>query len=172
MRKIRLIGTLLVVFIGSFFVTLWLTEPGTPPNTTDDRSAAERLGGHNISNGSDLIEAAKDAGLHYSSNRMQGFVDSMSRVNDRDVNITGWFADPEGDARPLTLLIFVAGRKVAATQTRGERPDVTKAIGLAFGAEQNVAFGVSFDCRTGDRPIIVGLGPDKQYFPLSPPQCP
>jgi hypothetical protein len=84
----------------------------------------------------------------------------------------GWLADPGGDATPITLIIFVAGKKVAVTQTRGERPDVTKAQGLALGAEQNVAFEVSFGCRTGDQPMLVGLGLDKQYFSLSSPQCP
>jgi hypothetical protein len=58
------------------------------------------------------------------------------------------------------------------TQTRGERPDVTKAMGLAFGAERNVGFEVNFGCRTGDHPIVIGLGSDKQYLSLSSAQCP
>lgn len=31
---------------------------------------------------------------------------------------------------------------IAKTQTHGERPDVTKALGLAFGSDQNVSFSV------------------------------
>jgi hypothetical protein len=170
MRKIGLMGISLVVLIGSFIATLWLTGTGTVPNTTDHRSDPERLASRNIFNRSDLAEAANDAGLR-SSSRMRGSVESMNRVNDSDVIARGWLADPEGDATSLTLLIFVAGKKAAATQTRGERPDVTKALGLAFGAELNVAFEISFGCTPGDQPIIVGLGSDKQYFLLPSPPC-
>jgi hypothetical protein len=104
---------------------------------------------------------------------MKGVVDGISRTKD-NVMAIGWLADPAGDGTSLTILVFVGGKNVAATQTRGERPDVTKALGLASGAAQNVAFEASFSCRSGDRPIIVGLGPNKEYynFPLSSPQCP
>jgi hypothetical protein len=70
------------------------------------------------------------------------------------------------------VLVFVSGKNMAVTQTRGERPDVTKTLGLAFGAERNVGFEVSFGIRTGDHPIVVSLGSDKQYLSLSSAQCP
>jgi hypothetical protein len=170
MRKIALIGMMLVMLGGSFFATLWLTDTGTSPTAADGRSDAERLASQRIFNRSDLIQAAVAAGLH-SSTGMKGNVDSMRRVNDREVAITGWLAAPEGDATPLTLLIFVDGKKTAAAQTRGERSDVTKLLGLAFGAERDVAFEVSFVCPTGSKPVLIGLGPGKQYFYLSSPQC-
>jgi hypothetical protein len=171
MRKKVLLGLSLVVLFGCFFTTLWLTGTATPPSTTDERSGAEQLASRSISNRSDLIEAAVAAGLHLST-QMKGNIDSTTRVNDREVTIKGWFADPEGDATPLTVLVFVDGKNMAMTQTRGERPDVTKALGLAFGAERNVGFEVSFGCRTGAQPFIVGLGSDKQYLSLSSAQCP
>ena len=171
MRRAGFIGIMLFVLIGSFLATLWLTSPGPPGSKTDDRSSAEQLASRSIFSRSDLIEAAVAAGLS-SSTRMKGSVDSTLRANERDVTIGGWLADPEGDATPLTVLVFVTGKKVAMTQTHGERPDVTKVLGLAFGAQDNVAFAVSFGCRTGDQPIIVGLGLDKQYLSLSSPQCP
>ena len=171
MRKKVFLGLSLVVLLGSFLGTLWLTGTATPPSATDERSAAEQLASRSISNRSDLIEAAVAAGLH-SSTRIKGGVDSTTRVNDREVTINGWLADPEGDATPVAVLVFVAGKNVAATRTRGERPDLTKALGLAFGAEENVAFAVSFGCPTGERPIVVGLGSDKQYLPIVSPPCP
>ena len=171
MRKVALIAMLVGVLIGSFSLTLWLLNTGTSPNTTDHRSDAELLASSNVSSRSDLIEAAVAVGLH-SSTAMKGNVDSVSRLNDREVTFKGWLADPGSDATPLTLLIFVAGKNAAVIQTHGERSDVTKEFGLAFGAEQNVSFEVSFVCPTGDHPFLVGLGQDKQYFYLTSPQCP
>jgi len=171
MRKIVFLGLSLAVLFVSFLGTLWLTGTATPPSTTDERSAAEQLASRSISNRSDLIEAAVATGLR-SSTQMKGTVESMTRVTDREVTINGWLADPEGDATPVAILVFVAGKNVAATQTHGERLDVTKTLGLAFGAEQNVVFAVSFGCRTGEQPIVVGLGLDKRYLPIVSPQCP
>ena len=54
MRKMGLIGMLLVVLVGSFFATLWLIDSGVK----DERSGAEQLANSNIFNRSNLIEAA------------------------------------------------------------------------------------------------------------------
>jgi hypothetical protein len=51
-------GMSLVVLIGSFIATRWLTGTGTVPNTTDHRSDPERLASRNIFHRSDLIEAS------------------------------------------------------------------------------------------------------------------
>jgi hypothetical protein len=167
MRKMGLIGMLLVVLVGSFFATLWLADSGV----RDERSAAEQLANSSIFNRSDLIEAAVAAGLHRST-QMKGVVDAMTRVNDREVRINGWLADPDGDATAAAVLVFVDGKNVATTQTRGERPDVTKALGLAFGTERNVGFEVTFRCRTGQQPMIVGVGSAKEYHSLASARCP
>jgi hypothetical protein len=172
MRKIGVVGLLLATLIGSFFVTLRLLDTGTPPNTDDDgRSDAERLASRDIFGREDLIEAAAGAGLH-SSAAMKGVMDEISRTNDRDVTIKGWLADPISEGASLTVVVFVAGKKVATIQTSGERPDVTKAHKLANGAEKNVAFQVRFNCPSGDQLIIVGLGTDKQYLNLTSARCP
>src|SRR5260370_38939489 len=132
MRKIGLVGILLATLIGSFFATVWLADTGTPPNPVDDdRSDAERLASRNIFNRADLIEAAVWPGLH-SSDSMKGVMDEISRINDGDITVRGWLADPGGDAAPLTVVVFAAGKKAATAQTSGERPDVTKTLGLAF----------------------------------------
>jgi hypothetical protein len=171
MRRSVFVGASLALFLGSFFGTLWLTGTATPPATTDPLSAARQLAGRNISNRSDLIQAAVAAGLH-ASTQLKGHIDSITRANDREVTIGGWLADAEGDATPLAVLVFVPGEKVAGTQTGGERPDVTEALGLAFGAEKNVAFAVSFGCRAGQAPIIVGIGLERQYLVIASPKCP
>jgi hypothetical protein len=167
MRKIGFLGLLLAVVLASFLGTLWLTGE---PVLTGSRSAAEQLASYSISHRSDLIEAAVASGLHASSN-MKGNIDVMTRVNDREVTIQGWLADPVGDTASMAI-IFVGGKHVASTRTQGERPDVTKALGLAFGAEKNVALTVTFECPAGARPFIVGLGSDNQYAAVSSPACP
>jgi hypothetical protein len=172
-RRLLYIGDLLAVFLGSFFVALWLLEDerDTLSGSTDTRSDSERLASEQMKDYSELRRAARKAGLKLSLN-MVGTIDRYSCVNERDVAISGWLADPEGDANPLKIIVFVAGSVAVTTRTNGERADVTRAQGLAFGAEKNVAFGVNFACLTGQQPIVVGLGIKRQYFPLPLPPCP
>jgi hypothetical protein len=158
------------VFFGSLFITLRLTEPDVP-STTDNRSDAERLAGYPISDSSDLAKSAQNANLIL-SRRLSGWVDAIRRIDEREVELSGWAADRAGDSTPLEVLIFVAGRLVATTQTKGERPDVTAAIHLGFGARSNVGLAANFTCRTGDQPIVVVLGKEKQYVPLQSAPCP
>jgi hypothetical protein len=53
---------MLAVLFGSFFVTLWLTEPQVP-NALDIHSDAERLAAYPISDLSGLTKLAQDAKL-------------------------------------------------------------------------------------------------------------
>jgi hypothetical protein len=96
---------------------------------------------------------------------MKGYVDWIGRVNEREVLMTGWLADPQGKI-PLDVLVFVDGSMAATTQTKGERPDITSAFPLSAGAEKNVAFSVNVNCRPGDEPVVVGVGEKKQYVPV------
>jgi hypothetical protein len=150
------------VLFGSFFITLWLTEPESRP---------ERLEDQRISNYSDLSNAAQNVGLRLSV-QMQGVVDAISRINEREVKIVGWLADPQGNSTPLELFVFIDGSMAAATQTKGERPDVANAINLSHGAEKNIAFALTFNCRPGGRPVFVGVEGRKQYIPLQSKECP
>jgi hypothetical protein len=165
MRKLGLIGFSLVALIGNFFLTLWLTNIDIPPG-----SAVERLASGQIANLSDLIEVAVSAGLHRSF-QMSGWIDSLSRIDNSEVAITGWMAEP-GEAKPISVLIFVAGKKVATTYTHGERSDVTNGLHSKFAVEQNVMLQANFECASHDRPVIVGLGTSEQYFYLPSPPCP
>jgi hypothetical protein len=171
MRKVALIVMSIGVCLASFFATLWLTDRGRSTDPSKSGSAARELASRTISNRFDLIEAAVGERLHKSA-ALTGHVDSFTRANDREVKIAGWLADRGGDETGITVLVFVAGRNVAMTQTRGERPDVTKALDLVHGAERNVAFEATFDCRSGDQPMIVALGLNRQYAQLPSPQCP
>jgi len=175
------------VLFGSFFITLWLTEPEatfTPKTTADDHlpavapklgaeghSAADRLGSQRIVTYADLETAAQNAGLHLSE-QMKGVVDVLVRIDERKVHMEGWVVDPEGSSTPPSVLVFMGGSMVAMAQTKGERLDVTRALHLALAAKENTLFSINFNCQTGKVPIVVGLDKKDQYIPLQPKQCP
>ena len=103
---------------------------------------------------------------------MQGVVDAISRINEREVKIVGWLADPQVNFTALELFVFIDGSMVAAAQTKGERPDVANAINLSHGAEKNIAYSLTFSCRPGGRPVFVGVEGRKQYIPVQSKECP
>ena len=150
--------------LGSFFLTLLLTEPPAPLDPA--KFLAQR-----VSSSADLVAAASAAGFRLSPH-LRGHVDVLTRLNDREVRIAGWLADTEGFAVPLNLIIFVEGSKVAATQTAGERADVTRALNLGFGAEKDVSYQATFACKLGQRPVVAGLGTHGQYMEIAAPPCP
>jgi hypothetical protein len=173
-RAIILITVSAAILFGSFFITLWLTEPessGVMPQNMGNRSVSERLAGRSISDSSDLVQAAQEIGLHVSP-KMTGNVDLINRINQSDVNMVGWLADAEGDATPAKILIFARGAMVGSTQTKGERPDVTEALKLGFGSEKNTSFSVNFRCPAGEQPIVVGISAAKRYIELKSGACP
>jgi len=174
MRRIGFIGLVLATLFGSFFVSSNLldTLSRSRPNPADDkRPDAEKLGDYTVRNFGDLVEAAVAIGMHRSGD-LKGVVDEINRINENEVAMRGWLADPTGDSKVLEVLVFVAGKKAAMTQTKGERPDVTKSLKLADGAEKNVAFQLTFNCRPGDDVVTAGLGSDRQYSWVSSKRCP
>jgi hypothetical protein len=166
MQRTIYLGSAIGILFASFALTLWLTTPERPAPPMIDV-----LHGRSISNNAELNDAAAAAGWHAAQD-MRGKVERINRVNEREVVIGGWLADPAGDATPLDLLVFVAGKLAAKGQTNGERPEVTREMGLAFGSEKNVAFQITFACRTGDQLVVVGLGTAKQYLSLPLQKCP
>jgi hypothetical protein len=158
------------VLFGSFFITLWLTEPDVP-KAVDNRSDTERLAAQHVSSYPELEDAAASVGLRF-SRQLRGNIDGINRINEHEVNMGGWLADPDGNETPLHVLVFIQGAMVVTAQTNGERPDVTRAIGLGFGAEKNVAFSFKFNCGPGVQPVVAGVGAKEQYIPLQSMKCP
>jgi hypothetical protein len=171
-QRSAIIGFLAAVLVGN--LVLMLTQPRTThalPDPADKRPDIERLTSHKVASNSDLTAAAAAAGLRL-SRRFRGSVDALFRIDGGRVTMRGWVVDTDGDGTPLEVVVFVAGAAVASAATRGERPDVTEHIRLGLGAEKNIAFQVSFPCRTGDQPVVVGLGPKERYIPVRSPPCP
>jgi hypothetical protein len=167
MSRAAYVVFLLAVLFGSFFITLSLTEPQVV-SEPDNRSDPERLAAYPIKDSSDLMKSAQDINL-IPSPKLSGHIDVIRRIDERDVVLAGWAADREGT--PLEVLIFVAGQLVATTHTAGERPDVTAALQLGFGAQKNVILSANFTCRKGDRPVVVVIK-EKQYMHLQSEPCP
>ncbi len=78
---------LFAVLFGSFFITLWLTEPQVV-SAPDNRSDAERLAAYPIEDSSDLMKSAQDTKL-IPSPQLSGHVDVIRRVDERDVVLAG-----------------------------------------------------------------------------------
>src|SRR5262245_64385850 len=106
MRPAAYIGMSAVVLVGSFVLTLWLIgKEATSPGPTDTRSYSERLASQQLSNYGDLSRLTDTLGMKRSS-QMKGNVDAIRRTNDHEVMMLGWFADPDGDATPLTIAVL------------------------------------------------------------------
>jgi hypothetical protein len=171
-RRLLLIFSCLIVTLGSFSLTLRFIDKTTRSTAKIDvQVARERLASRGVASYSQLPEVASQSGLKFSA-QMLGHTDALTRINDKEVLMGGWLADPEGDATPNELMVFISGALAARTQTNGERPDVQQAYNLYFGTEKNVAFQVTFPCRAGDQPVTVALGSGGQYFGLDTPPCP
>jgi hypothetical protein len=116
------------VLCGSFFIALWLTASEAPPQQLEDQR---------ISNYSDLPTAAQNAGLRYSE-QMIWSIDEFSRINEREVKVGGWVADPLGDSILSKVFVFLNGSVVASAQTSGKPPDLMKALYLSH--DENLVF--------------------------------
>jgi hypothetical protein len=153
---------------GSFFLTLWLTEPSEP---WVDRSDRAKLVTHKITSVEDFKRAAGNAGFRFSSN-LRGSIDWIKRIDAGNVTMAGWLADKEGYADPIEIVVVTRDGKTASTRTAGERADVTRELSLGFGAEKNVSYQITFACGPGDQPFVIGIGTKGQYIPLISPRCP
>ena len=61
----------------------------------DDHSDTKGLAAQRILNYSEVPKAAQNVGLRLSE-QMQGYVDAISRINEREVIMSGWLMDPQG----------------------------------------------------------------------------
>lgn len=165
--EILLLATLLA---GSFGLTLWLTAPGRPLSADHASTPAERLATYPVTTEYALHHDAAALGLQISP-ALTGFVDSLERLDRDTVSVKGWLADRTGDGAPLYILAFAGGKFAASAQTHGQRPDVTKALGLTGKTAQNIAYAMTFRCELGSLPILVGVSGDR-YTQLTVKPCP
>jgi hypothetical protein len=171
-RGKAIIGFLIAVVVGN--LVLLLSQPKTTrahPDPNDKRTAVERMASQTVTSYADLPEAAAAAGLRL-SRRFWSHLDFIGRADAERVAIDGSLGDTDGDGTPLDLVIFIDGQVVAVAATKGERPDVSPLVGMSNGAEKNVAFRLTFPCRTGQQPVMVGVGPKDRYVPVRSPPCP
>jgi hypothetical protein len=61
---------------------------------------------------------------------------------------------------------------VAETRPKGERQDVTRALNLSEGLEENVKFAVRVKCRAGEVPQVLAVNASGLYSALNSARCP
>jgi hypothetical protein len=164
----------LSVLVGSFLVAYVLTAPEEGPNTTasfkDIKTLRAQLRNRNVSSQADLLAAAREAGLRVSKD-IKGFVEGLQRVGE-EVEISGWLVDMEGEGTPPYIFVFLRGKLVAETRPKGERQDVTRALNLSEGLEENVKFAVKVKCRAGEVPQVLAVNESGLYSVMSSARCP
>ena len=109
-RVIYIIGGAAVLF-GSFLVALWLTQP----------SDTQRLAAQRITSYSDLPNLAQNIGLQRSE-QFKGAIYRINRINEREVNLSGWLADLEGDSHRWTSSCSSMGRWLQRRKQRASAP--------------------------------------------------
>jgi hypothetical protein len=162
------------VLVGSFLVAYVLTAPEEPATNTsnfkDIKTFRTELRNRKVSNYSDMLAMARESGLRATKD-IKGFVDVHQRVGD-DVEISGWLVDMEGDGTPPFLFIFAGGKLVGEARPKGERKDVTRALNLSDGLEDNVSFSVKFKCRAGELSQVLAVNASGLYSVMNSARCP
>jgi hypothetical protein len=134
----------------------------------DIKTFRAQLRDRTVASHSDVVEMARQAGLLKSTD-IRGFVDGVKRVGD-DVEVSGWGVDLGGDA--LHLFIFADGKLVGETAPKGERRDVTKALKLSDGVEENVHFSARVKCRGGSTVRVMAVIDAGAYYIMNSDRCP
>jgi hypothetical protein len=161
------------VLVGSFLIAYVLTAPEESVNTSgfkDIETLRVDLRKRNIPGPADLLAAARGNGLRATKD-IKGFVEGLQRVGD-DVELSGWLADLEGDGTPPFLFIFAGGKMVGETRPKGERKDVTRALNLSEGIEENVKFSLKVKCRAGELSQVLAVNTVGFYSVMNSTRCP
>src|SRR5262245_30892597 len=110
MRRAVIWSVGVAALVGGFLTTLWLTEPIPQPNieTTAPNKGAAILAAYLVPDEGILSAAAKAAGLQ-ASDKLNGYIDEVTRLNKDQVKIAGWAADTIGQGTPITVLVFADG---------------------------------------------------------------
>src|SRR5262249_40493585 len=125
--------------VGSFLITLWLTAPATLSDTKPPRLSvsAEIFATYLVPNAGILPAAARAAGLQ-PSDKLKGFIEVVTRLDNAHVKIAGFAADELGEDDPIAIFVFAGcshcgtrrGKNIFETQTKGIRPDVADKLKL------------------------------------------
>lgn len=161
-------------FLGAFLVTYWITEPEADPDLVVPfagiKEAGERLARADASTHTELLAAARNAGLQSSSD-FKGFVEQIRRVGE-EAEMAGWVVDMRGIGEPTRLFVFAAGKLTGQTESKGERQDVTRVLDLTNDVKGNVSFSLRLRCQTGDVIRTIAVNPYGNYFALNSERCP
>lgn len=155
----RLLFLGIFVLVGSFFMTYWLMLFWKP------RSSIASFASSEISDDAGLARAAITAGLRPSSS-LKGWIEEVSRLNEKEVKIRGWSTDIRGEDTPITVIAFAEGKNALQTRTRGPRVDVADYLKLPNAAGWDMAFEGSVTCRPG-RPLFVVAVTNDSYVELN-----
>ena len=161
-----------VSLVGSFLITLWLTEPDGINRATAEvqLDGVERLRRSFVYDNRTLGAAAQAAGLVPLDN-VRGHIDEIQRLPDGQVRMTGWAADVHGDGSPLSVVAFGGGRGTLLGRTDGPRDDVAKDQKLSQAAARHVAIVGSLPCERGQTIVAVAINKDGAYAPLTFETC-
>jgi hypothetical protein len=137
------------VLVGSSLITLWLTTPTTLPdsNPAPWSIKSDVFAAYLVPDES-MLSAAASAAVLQPSDKLKGFVDAVTRLDNTQVKIQGWAADLLGK-EPILVLVFANGEIVLKTQTKGPRLDVADAFNLSKDAATNAAFEGLLSCNPG-----------------------
>lgn len=160
--RIWLLGIL--VLIGSFATTFWLSGIGAPNLPLTNLLASE------VYDEEGLTDAAISAGLRPSL-YLKGYSDNPVRVNEKQVKIVGWSADSSGKGAPITVIVFSEGKAVLRTQTKGPRPDAADSLKLSAAAALNMGFEGVTSCNPGRSLLFIAVT-GNSYVKLGARSCP
>jgi hypothetical protein len=121
--------------------------------------------GSHVSDDESLSDAAINAGLRPSLT-LKGAVDKLVRLNDRNISISGWSADSNGNGVPITVIGFSDGKPALQTNTNGPRPDVANYLKLSNEAALNIVFEGVVACRAGAPLFLIAVAGNR-YSKLS-----
>lgn|SRR5262245_25771182 len=155
------------VLVGSFLITLWLTEPTTPPDIKPAPPSikSDIFAAYLVRDERTLPAAANAAGLK-PSDKLKGVVDTVTRLDSAQVRIDGWAVDLHGENGPIAVVVFADGENVLKAYTKGPRPDVADALKLSQDAASNVAFEGLLACKPGKPLFVVAVTQTDLYAAL------
>ncbi len=153
------------VAVTAFGVALWFTRPvELPPGVAVLASAT-------ISDASGLMAAVQTAGLRGTSD-VKGAIESLTRIDDARVAITGWAADKTASSPSLTIVAFAGGRHAMTAVTNGPRKDVARMLGLSDANTRYVSFEATLACSPHQNLVVVAVTADGTYSQFRSLTCP